>query len=61
MENRIPGSYLSVCCTDNTIPAFAGPTLWAYVVGLTISFLGGLLLTLLFGIKDPKAEMSASK
>ncbi|RHW29923.1 PTS transporter subunit EIIC [Oceanobacillus profundus] len=44
-----------------TIPAFAGPTLWAYVVGLTISFLGGLLLTLLFGIKDPKAEMSASK
>lgn len=44
-----------------TIPAFAGTTLWAYVVGLTISFLGGMLLTFIFGIKDPKAEMSASK
>lgn len=43
-----------------TIPAFAGPTLWAYVVGIVISFLGGMFLTLIFGIKDPKAEMSAS-
>jgi beta-glucoside PTS system EIICBA component len=44
-----------------TIPAFAGPTLWAYVIGLAISFFGGMLLTIIFGIKDPKAEMSASK
>ncbi|MCT1901927.1 PTS transporter subunit EIIC [Oceanobacillus sojae] len=41
-----------------TIPAFAGPTLWAYVVGLAIAFFGGMVLTLLFGIKDPAAEMS---
>lgn len=43
-----------------TIPAFAGPTLWAYVVGLAISFFGGMVLTLIFGIKDPEAEMSVS-
>lgn len=42
-----------------TIPAFAGPTLWAYIVGLVISFVGGLLLTLVLGVKDPEAEMSA--
>lgn len=40
-----------------TIPAFAGPTLWAYVVGLMISFAGGMVLTLMMGIKDPAAEM----
>ncbi|UOR11325.1 PTS transporter subunit EIIC [Halobacillus amylolyticus] len=44
-----------------TIPAFAGPTLWAYVVGLAISFSGGMVLTMIFGIKDPKAEMSNPK
>lgn len=44
-----------------TIPAFAGPTLWAYVVGLAISFFGGMILTLLFGIKDPEAGMSSKK
>lgn len=42
-----------------TIPAFAGPTLWAYIVGLIISFVGGLILTLILGVKDPEAEMSA--
>ncbi|WP_125567870.1 PTS transporter subunit EIIC [Companilactobacillus insicii] len=41
-----------------TIPAFAGPTLWAYVVGLAISFIAGLILTLVIGIKDPEAKMS---
>lgn len=41
-----------------TIPAFAGPTLWAYIVGLVISFVGGLAFTLLFGVKDPEAEMN---
>lgn len=40
-----------------TIPAFAGPTLWAYIVGLAIAFFGGMVLTLLFGIKDTEAEM----
>ncbi|MFD1385994.1 PTS transporter subunit EIIC [Oceanobacillus oncorhynchi subsp. oncorhynchi] len=44
-----------------TIPAFAGPTLWAYIVGLAISFFGGMILTLIFGVKDPEAEMSKSK
>lgn len=42
-----------------TIPAFAGPTLWAYIVGLIISFVGGLILTLILGVKNPEAEMSA--
>lgn len=37
-----------------TIPAFAGPTLWAYVVGLVISFVSALILTLILGFKDPK-------
>lgn len=41
-----------------TIPAFAGPTLWAYIVGLAISFLGGMILTFAIGIKDPSAEMN---
>lgn len=44
-----------------TIPAFAGPTLWAYIVGLTISFVGGMILTLVFGVKDPVAEMNTIK
>ncbi|MBO1305760.1 PTS transporter subunit EIIC [Enterococcus sp. 669A] len=44
-----------------TIPAFAGPTLWAYIVGLAISFLGGLILTIVLGVKDPEAEMSNIK
>ncbi|WP_368900970.1 PTS transporter subunit EIIC [Oceanobacillus oncorhynchi] len=44
-----------------TIPAFAGPTLWAYIVGLVISFFGGMILTLIFGVKDPEAEMSKSR
>ena len=44
-----------------TIPAFAGPTLWAYIVGLAISFFGGMILTLIFGVKDPEAEMSKSR
>ena len=34
-----------------TIPAFAGPTLWAYLVGLLLSFIGGLVLTFVFGVK----------
>ncbi|MBO1139662.1 PTS beta-glucoside transporter subunit IIABC [Enterococcus avium] len=41
-----------------TIPAFAGPTLWAYIVGLIISFIGGMILTLLLGVKDSEAEMT---
>lgn len=44
-----------------TIPAFAGPTLWAYIVGLIISFVGGMILTLVFGVKDPAAEMNTVK
>ncbi|MGT3054929.1 PTS transporter subunit EIIC [Enterococcus gallinarum] len=40
-----------------TIPAFAGPTLWAYIVGLVIAFFGGMILTIILGIKDPEAEM----
>lgn len=44
-----------------TIPAFAGPTLWAYIVGLTISFVGGTILTFVFGVKDPAAEMNSPK
>ncbi len=35
-----------------TIPAFAGKTLWAYVVGLAISFISGTLLTLIIGYKE---------
>ena len=41
-----------------TIPAFAGATLWAYVMGIIISFIGGAILTLIFGVKDPEAEMN---
>lgn len=41
-----------------TIPAFAGATLWAYITGLAISFVGGLILTLAFGVKDPEAQMT---
>lgn len=44
-----------------TIPAFAGPTLWAYVVGLAISFFVGMILTFVFGIKDPEAEFGHAK
>lgn len=44
-----------------TIPAFAGPTLWSYIVGLVISFVGGMILTFVFGVKDPAAEMNTSK
>ncbi len=40
-----------------TIPAFAGATLWAYVTGLAISFIAGMVLTFVFGIKDPEAQM----
>nr|WP_288452174.1 PTS transporter subunit EIIC [uncultured Anaerostipes sp.] len=40
-----------------TIPAFAGATLWAYVIGLAISFVAGMVLTFVFGIKDPEAQM----
>lgn len=40
-----------------TIPAFAGATLWAYIVGLAISFIAGMILTLIFGIRDPEAQM----
>ncbi|QXN87362.1 PTS transporter subunit EIIC [Tetragenococcus halophilus] len=39
----------------------AGPTLWAYIVGLTISFVGGTILTFVFGVKDPAAEMNSPK
>ncbi|MEC6746910.1 PTS transporter subunit EIIC [Marinilactibacillus sp. XAAS-LB27] len=39
-----------------TIPAFAGPTLWAYVTGLIISFVTALIITLLIGFKDPIEE-----
>ena len=35
-----------------TIPAFAGPTLWFYIIGLAISFVGGFALTWMFGIKE---------
>ncbi|WP_298788658.1 PTS transporter subunit EIIC [uncultured Marinococcus sp.] len=35
-----------------TIPAFAGPTLWAYIVGLTISFVSAMVLTLILGFKE---------
>ncbi len=41
-----------------TIPAFAGETLWAYIVGLALSFVGGMILTFVFGIKDPEAKMN---
>lgn len=44
-----------------TIPAFAGTTLWAYIVGLLISFIGGLTLTLVLGVKDPEAQMTSKK
>jgi PTS system beta-glucosides-specific IIC component len=37
-----------------TIPAFAGPGLWAYVVGLAISFAAGLLITLALGFNEPE-------
>lgn len=40
-----------------TIPAFAGATLWAYVVGIAISFVAGAALTFVLGIKDAEAEM----
>lgn len=40
-----------------TIPAFAGPTLWSYVIGLAVSFVGGMILTLVFGVKDVEAQM----
>lgn len=35
-----------------TIPAFAGPTLWAYIIGLFISFFSGIILTFIFGYKE---------
>lgn len=41
-----------------TIPAFAGPTLWAYIVGLVISYAVFCLKKNLFGVKDPEAEMN---
>ena len=44
-----------------TIPAFAGTTLWAYIVGLAISFIGGMVLTFIFGVKDPEAQMTSKK
>ena len=44
-----------------TIPAFAGTTLWAYMVGLAISFIGGMVLTFIFGVKDPEAQMTSKK
>ena len=44
-----------------TIPAFAGTTLWAYIVGLAISFIGGMVLTFVFGVKDPEAQMTSKK
>ena len=40
-----------------TIPAFAGPTLWAYIVGFGDCIFGGMILTIILGIKDPEAEM----
>lgn len=44
-----------------TIPAFAGPTLWAYIVGLVIAFLGGMIFTFVFGIKDEEAQMNRKR
>ncbi|TDW19806.1 PTS system beta-glucosides-specific IIC component [Breznakia blatticola] len=44
-----------------TIPAFAGATLWAYVVGLLISFVAGMILTFIMGVKDPEAEMNGGR
>lgn len=41
-----------------TIPAFAGPTLWAYIVGLVISYAVFCLKKKIFGVKDPEAEMN---
>ena len=41
-----------------TIPAFAGATLWAYVLGVAISFVAGSIFTFIFGVKDPEAQMS---
>lgn len=41
-----------------TIPAFAGATLWAYVLGIAISFVAGAILTFVIGVKDPEAKMS---
>ena len=41
-----------------TIPAFAGATLWAYVLGIAISFVAGAILTFVIGVKDPEAQMS---
>lgn len=35
-----------------TIPAFAGATLWAYVIGLALAFVGGMILTFVFGVKE---------
>lgn len=40
-----------------TIPAFAGPTLWAYCAGLAIAFFGGMILTLMFGWEE-KGEIN---
>ena len=37
-----------------TIPAFAGPTLWFYIIGLLISFVSGFTLTWAFVIKEGK-------
>lgn len=39
-----------------TIPAFAGATLWAYVVGLALAFIGGMVLTFVFGFKEIDAK-----
>ncbi|MDH6368147.1 MULTISPECIES: PTS transporter subunit EIIC [unclassified Breznakia] len=44
-----------------TIPAFAGATLWAYVVGLLISFVAGMVLTFIIGVKDPEAEINGGR
>lgn len=39
-----------------TIPAFAGPTLWAYIVGNLIAFVGGMVITLVLGWKEDENE-----
>lgn len=41
-----------------TIPAFAGATLWAYILGIAISFVAGAILTFILGVKDSEARMN---
>lgn len=44
-----------------TIPAFMGPTIVWYIVGLAISFVAGTILTLIFGFDEEKKPIESSK